>query len=131
MANRCLTGHGLILLTVGLTLGLLIKNNEGSLEKIKTQIPDFESILNNKRQITLFELQTVAKILNVNMVSLYLTPEVYTKAYEYYKIIHQCPELEQKAGFMNKFGIHFTKMYDNFLLEKAQFCPYCGYQLTE
>lgn len=114
------------------TLAKLIAEKKESSEEIKRLIPDFDDILNEKRQITLYELNGIARILKVNMVSLYLTPEVYEKAYEYYKIIHQCKELEERAGaFMNKFGIHFTKMYDDFLLEKAVYCPYCGYKLTE
>lgn len=113
------------------TLKKLITDTPGSMEEIKKLVPDIEEVLNNSRQLTLFELNRIAAILKVNMVSLYLTPEVYEKAYEYYKIIHQCKELEEKVGFMNKFGIHFTKLYDNFLLEKARYCPYCGFELTE
>jgi hypothetical protein len=112
------------------TLNSLITSKKGSLEGIKKFIPDFEDVLANKRQMTLIELNKVAKYLNINMVSLYLTPDVYNKAYEYYRVIHQCKELEQKAGFMNRFGIHFTKHYDNLLVEKAKFCPYCGFELT-
>ncbi len=111
------------------TLKKLINGNQDKIDELKKIVPDLDDVLENKRSMTLFELNRIAKILKVNMVSLYLTPEVYEKAYEYYKIIHQCKELEERVGFMNKFGIHFTKMYDNFLLEKAIYCPYCGYKL--
>ena len=111
------------------TLKKLLQEQKDKITDIKAIIQDFDDILDNKRQMSLFELNRVARILRINMVSLYLTPEVYEKAYEYYKIIHQCKELEEKVGFMNKFGIHFTKMYDNFLLEGAQYCPYCGFRL--
>ena len=113
------------------TLNKLIKEKKENLEEIKKLVPDLDDVLKSKRQLTLYELNNIARILKINMVSLYLTPEVYEKAYEYYKIIHQCKELEERAGFMNKFGIHLTKMYDDFLLEKAVYCPYCGFKLTE
>ena len=111
------------------TLKKILQRKEDKIAVIKTFIPDFEAVLDNKRSLSLFELNKVATVLKVNMVSLYLTPAVYEKAYEFYEIIHQCKELEEKVGFMNKFGIHFTKLYDDFLLEKARYCPYCGFKL--
>lgn len=111
------------------TLKKLINENQDKIDELKAIVPDLNDVLENKRQLSLFDLNKIAHILKVNMVSLYLTPEVYAKAYDYYRIIHQCKELEEKAGFMNKFGIHFTKMYDDFLLEKAIYCPYCGFKL--
>lgn len=113
------------------TLKKIVKENEDKLGEIKKNIPDFEDVLNNKRQLLVHELNLVGKILRVNVISLYLAPSVYEKAYEYYKIIHQCKDLDEHVGFMNKFGIHFTKQYDNFLLEGAKYCPYCGYKIPE
>lgn len=113
------------------TLKKLVTENTEKYNVIKNQIPDIDEVLMGSRHLKLFELNKIASVLEINMVSLYLTPEVYEKAYEYYKIIHQCKELEERVGFMNKFGIHFTKLYDNFLLEKAIYCPYCGYKLTD
>ena len=113
------------------TLKMLLDENKDKYKDIQNQISDIDDILKGSRHLNMIELNKIASILKINMVSLYLTPEVYEKAYEFYKIIHQCKELEERVGFMNKFGIHFTKMYDDFLLEKAIYCPYCGFKLTE
>lgn len=112
------------------TLNKLLKENTDKLPTIKTLIPDLEDVLDGKRQLSIYEMNRIAKTLKINMVSMYLAPEVYEKAYEYYKIIHQCKKLEEHVGFMNKFGIHFTKTYDEFLLEGAKFCPYCGFKIS-
>ena len=112
------------------TLNKLLKENEDKLFNIKEIIPDLEDVLNSKRQLSIYEMNRISKILKINMISLYLTPDVYEKAYEYYKVIHQCKELEEHVGFMNKFGIHFTKTYDEFLMEGAKFCPYCGFKIS-
>ena len=112
------------------TLNKLLKENEDKLFNIKEIIPDLEDVLNSKIQLSIYEMNRISKILKINMISLYLTPDVYEKAYEYYKVIHQCKELEDHVGFMNKFGIHFTKSYDEFLMEGAKFCPYCGFKIS-
>ena len=113
------------------TLKKIVKEIEDKIGEIKKNIADFEDVLNNKRQLLVHELNLVGKILRVNVVSLYLAPSVYEKAYEYYKIIHQCHEHDEQVGFMNKFGIHFTKQYDNLLLEGAKYSPYSGYKIPE
>lgn len=111
------------------TFKKLIDENKDKLEELKKILPDLEDVLDNKRQMSLFELNKVAQLLKTNMISLYLTPEVYEKAYGYYKVVHQCKKLEEKEGFMNEFGIHFTKDINEFLLEEAKYCPYCGFKL--
>jgi len=113
------------------TFKKLIDENEDKLDELEKILPDLDDVLASKRQMSLFELNKVARLLKTNMISLYLTPEVYTKAYGYYKVVHQCKKLEEKGGFMNEFGIHITKEINEFLLEEALYCPYCGFKIEK